>query len=324
MKVLYFLRNHRAGISINKVMKTVSRQMTDKEEVSFPDSAPTMMAIIKNIHFVLKHRDKAAIHQIAGGEHYAVLGLLGYRSILTVHDTVSIDFGRNSSWKRFILKWLWYRMPLYFATRIVCISDETRKSIQRFTNRQDVLVIHNAVDPSLVKAPYVEHDLPVILMIGTNPNKNLLRTFEALKGLKCRLSIIGELTEEQLQSLQSNQLQYENKWGLSDEEIMNEYRQCDMVSFISLFEGFGMIIVEANKVGRPVICSNIPVLREVAGDAALFVDPTHVGEMRDGFVRLLFDSNLRRSLIEKGFVNAERFDAETIGRQWLDLYNSMG
>ena len=323
MKVIYFLRNHQAGVSINKVTKTVSRLFRDKEEVSFPDSAPTIKAIIKNVLFVLKCRDKATIHQIVGGEHYVILGLLGYRSILTVHDTVSIDFGNNTSWKRFILKWLWYKIPLYLATRIVCISDETRKSIRRFTNRQDVIVIHNAIDPSLVKAPYVEHDVPVILVIGTNPNKNLLRTFEALKGLKCRLSIIGELTDEQLQSLRSNQLQYVNKWGLSDDEIMNEYRQCDIVSFISLFEGFGMIVVEANQVGRPVICSNIPVLQEIAGDAALFVDPTNIGDMRKGFLRILSDTDLKKSLINKGFVNAERFDAETISKQWQDLYNSM-
>ena len=324
MKVLYFLRNHRAGISINKVIKTVSRQMTDKEEVSFPDSAPTIMAVIKNVVFVLKHRDKAAIHQIVGGEHYAVLGLLGYRSILTVHDTVSIDFGNHSFWKKYLLKWLWYKIPLYFATRIVCISNETRKSIGRFTNRQDVLVIHNAIDPSLIRAPYVEHDIPVILMIGTNPNKNLLRTFEALKGLRCRLSIIGELTDEQLESLRLNHLQYVNKWGLSDEEIMNEYRQCDIVSFISLFEGFGMIVVEANQVGRPVICSNIPVLQEIAGDSALFVNPTNVGDIRGGFQKILSDTDLRQSLIHKGFENAKRFDAEIISKQWKDLYNSMG
>ena len=84
-----------------------------------------------------------------------------------------------------------------------------------------------------------------------------------------------------------------------------------------------MIVVEANQVGRPVICSNIPVLQEIAGDAALFVDPTNIGDMRKGFLRILSDTDLKKSLINKGFVNAERFDAETISKQWQDLYNSM-
>lgn len=323
MKVLYFLRNHRAGISINRVTKIVSRLNKDKEELYLPDSTPTLTAIMKNLLFAIKHRDKAVIHQVVGGEYYVVLGLLGCRSILTVHDTVSIDFGNNSFWRKFLLKWLWYKLPLYFATRIVCISEETRKSIARFTHRQDAVVIYNAIDPILVRAPYVEHDVPVILIIGTNPNKNLLRTFEALKGLTCRLSIIGELTEEQVESLKVNQLQYVNKYGLSDEDIMQEYKQCDVVSFVSLFEGFGMIVVEANQVGRPVICSNIPVLQEIAGDAALFVNPTNVGEIREGFQRILSDADLRQSLIQRGFVNAKRFNDESISKQWKALYQSM-
>ena len=104
MKVLYFLRNHRAGISINRVSKTVSRLNKDKEELYLPDSNPTFKAIIKNIFFVCRHRDKAAIHQIVGGEHYAVLGLYKLGNNLEITQSyehqIEIDTfeKRNDAW----------------------------------------------------------------------------------------------------------------------------------------------------------------------------------------------------------------------------------
>ena len=84
-----------------------------------------------------------------------------------------------------------------------------------------------------------------------------------------------------------------------------------------------MIVVEANKVGRPVICSDIPVLREVAGGGAFFVNPTDVVDMHQGFERVLSDLELQKSLVEKGFKNAERFDVKEIQKQWLDFYKSL-
>ena len=113
------------------------------------------------------------------------------------------------------------------------------------------------------------------------------------------------------------------KINLSDSEMIEEYKKTDVVSFISLFEGFGMPIIEANKVGRPVITSDIPVLREVAGDAAYFVDPTSVESIRNGFLQLLEDANLRQSLVEKGYENVKRFDVNKIRNQWINLYNSI-
>ena len=84
-----------------------------------------------------------------------------------------------------------------------------------------------------------------------------------------------------------------------------------------------MIVIEANKVGRPVITSDIPVLREVAGDAAYFVDPTSVESIRNGFLQLFEDANLRQSLVEKGYENVKRFDVNNIRNQWINLYNSI-
>ena len=84
-----------------------------------------------------------------------------------------------------------------------------------------------------------------------------------------------------------------------------------------------MIIIEANKVGRPVICSDIPVLKEIAGDAALFVDPYDVNQMKIGFKRMLENKSLRQELILAGEKNVARFDASFITSKWKVLYDSI-
>ena len=123
--------------------------------------------------------------------------------------------------------------------------------------------------------------------------------------------------------LRESRVQYNVKTGLTDQQIVEEYKKADIVSFISLFEGFGMIVIEANKVGRPVITSDIPVLREVAGDAALFVNPTDINDMRNGFMALFEDAELRHSLVDKGYENVKRFAVDNILKQWEALYNSI-
>lgn len=321
--IIFFHRNKTAGYSIDKVTQTVIRQIENKTESFLPKVGASIRAIIGNLWFVLKHRDKRCINHITGDVHYAMLGLIGCKSVLTIHDTVSLDFAKHGIIKRLLLEYLWFRIPLRIATKVVCISEETKKCVERYTKRRDIVVIHNAIDPIFKKVDADLNRKPKrILIIGTNPNKNLERTFESVKDLGCELTIIGKLNEEQMSLLQEYQIQYNVKTGLTDQQIVEEYIKTDIVSFVSLFEGFGMIVIEANKVGRPVITSDIPVMREVAGDAALFVNPTDIVDMLNGFKTLFEDAELRQSLVNEGYKNAKRFDVDIILKQWESLYNS--
>lgn len=323
MHIVYFHRNRKAGYSINKVTQTVIRDFDDKEEYELPFFGPSPITVLKNLWFVYRHRRKDSINHVTGDVQYAILALHGCKSVLTCHDTVSLDFRRLSPLKRFFFEWVWYRLPLMKASKVVAISEETKRCLSRYTNRDDIVVIHNAIDPIFFSERQCKNVRPQILLIGTGSNKNLLRTFEALKGVKCQLNIIGELTQEQTESLKKNDIDYHNSVGLSDIEIYDAYRQSDIVSFVSLFEGFGMIVVEANKVGRPVICSDIPVLREVGGDSALFVNPKDIDDIHHGFERLLNDHELQQLLVERGFDNAKRFDVKEIKHQWESFYESI-
>lgn len=324
MNVIFFHRNKNAGFSINKVTQTIISNIPIRREFFVQYSGASICSIIKNLIYVWKHRDGNSINHITGDIHYCILALIGYKSVLTIHDTVSLDFVHLPQYKHFLIKWLWFKLPLKIATKVVCISEETRRHILKYTKRRDIEVIHNAIDPMFVHSPRVFCDAkPKVLLIGTGANKNLIRTFEAIEGLNCQVIIVGKLNDEHRIALDKYHIDYINKVGLSDEELLEEYINCDIVSFISLFEGFGMIVVEANKVGRPVICSDIPVLKEIGGSAALYVNPKDIDDMRRGFNKILSDEQLRNQLIMDGYENAKRFEVEIILGQWIRLYDSM-
>lgn len=320
--ITYFHRNLRAGYSINKVTQTIVSTIEDKEEFYVP--CYRCYGIIKNLWYVFRRRNKQGINHVTGDIHYCILALIGCKSVLTIHDTVSLDFNKGSWMSKKITEWLWYRIPLKLASKVVCISEETRRSVSRYTNRQDIEVIYNAIDPMFKTLLKNQINNPCkVLIIGTNNNKNVERTIQALQYLDCEITIVGKISELQNRLLAKLRINYINKVGLTDEEVVDEYLNCDIVSFVSLYEGFGMPIIEANQVGRPVLCSNIPVLKEVAGKSAVFVDPYCVNEIHQGFAKLFDDSKLRELCVRNGLENVRRFSSTDIRSNWMDLYSSL-
>jgi glycosyltransferase involved in cell wall biosynthesis len=80
-----------------------------------------------------------------------------------------------------------------------------------------------------------------------------------------------------------------------------------LLVFPSLYEGFGLPVLEAMQCGTPVVCSNTSSLPEVAGDAALLVDPLDVDALTQAMARLFEDTNLRQTLIERGYAQSQKF-----------------
>lgn len=323
--ITYFHRNTRAGFSIDKVSKTITTRIQDKEEFHVPSCGASVLSIIKNIFFVYRHRNKNGINHVTGDIHYCLLALIGCKSVLTIHDTVLLDFAKLSTVKRFLVKLLWFDIPLAIANRVVCISNETKKAVEKYTKRRDIIVIHNMIDESFQRLDiqHMNDSKMKILLIGTNPNKNIPRVLQATKNLDVIITIIGKLSDEMLDIINQNKLTCINKMGLTEKEIIAEYNQCDMVIFCSLFEGFGMPILEANAIGRALLCSDIPIMHEIAGNSALFVNPEDVNSISNGLTKLLSDSKLRDALIDNGFQNVKRFSPEIIMSQWNNLYNSL-
>ena len=110
---------------------------------------------------------------------------------------------------------------------------------------------------------------------------------------------------------------------LTDGELVEAYRRCDMVVFASLYEGFGLPILEAQAMGRPVITSNFGAMREAAGDGALLVDPYSVEAIREAILRIKREPALREDLIAKGLRNAANFSADAVAMKYAQIYRNL-
>ncbi|MCD6556542.1 MAG: glycosyltransferase, partial [Bacteroidales bacterium] len=161
------------------------------------------------------------------------------------------------------------------------------------------------------------------LQIGTKANKNLENLIPALEGISCKLTIIGKLSEKQTALLKTHEIDYENHFNLPFLVLLDTYKQADIVTFISTYEGFGVPILEAQASGRPVITSNISPMKEVAGEGALLVNPENPEEITSAFNQLITDAELRKDLIEKGLKNVKKYSAKSVADQYYSLYKSV-
>ena len=323
-KIIFIQRNRAAGFSIDKVFRPIIDNIEDKLEISVPSRGAGIKDIFKNLWFVFKNRRKGVIYHITGDIHYCLLSLIGARTVLTVHDTVTLDFNTTKNIKYYVKKFLWFTLPLKIADKVVCISEETKRQLGKYTNRKDLIVIDDSVDRSIRTTS--RNPIPDkfnVLIIGTKKNKNIERVLEALSVFNCCVTIIGRLTDDQQKLISNLGINLTNKFNLTDEELRQEYYKTDLVMFVSLFEGFGMPVLEANKAGRPIICSTIPVLKEVGKNSALYVDPYDVKAIENGINKLISNPELQNELIKNGIANAKEHDISNIMRQWNNLYMSL-
>ena len=110
---------------------------------------------------------------------------------------------------------------------------------------------------------------------------------------------------------------------MTDAELVEAYRRCDMVVFASLYEGFGLPVLEAQATGRPVITSNISAMPEAAGDGALLVDPYSVEAIRAAVLRIKNEPQLREQLVRKGLENVGRFRAAAVAERYAEVYRRL-
>lgn len=264
------------------------------------------------------------INHVTGDIHYITLFLNKNKTILTIHD-LNLLYTSNKI-KRLIHKWFWIRIPIKRSQVVTVISETTKHDLLKFANcnPDKIKVIYNCISPAFTPQPKTFNKTkPTILHIGCKPNKNLSGVIEAVKDLACRLEIIGNPTDEQLYLLQQYQIDYNTQADLSEQEVIQKYIACDILLFVSFFEGFGLPIIEANAIERVVVTSNISSMPEIAGDAACLVDPYDIQSIRNGIIKVIENDEYRETLIRNGRKNKVRFTAGQIANQYYYLYQQL-
>ncbi|NDC76352.1 MAG: glycosyltransferase family 1 protein [Chitinophagia bacterium] len=264
------------------------------------------------------------VFHVTGDALYAVFALPRGRTTLTVHDCVFLH--RRKGIKRWLLLKLTLDWPLRWCLLSTVISEQTRSEVVKFTgfDAERLVVIPNPVSPLIkhVSKPFPVA-MPRLLFFGITPNKNLLCTIKALEGLDVHLSIVGRPGPEILAQLQASGLSHDLSHGLTDEEVALKYTESDIVLFPSLYEGFGLPIIEGFGSGRPVITSDRLPMSDVAGDAACLVDPEDLRSIRQGVVRLCTDSDYREGLVQKGLERVNMYQPERIASEYASVYGRL-
>jgi glycosyltransferase involved in cell wall biosynthesis len=259
-------------------------------------------------------------------------------SVVTVHDLGYRHFpDAHPFTQRLYLDWS-TRFSARAATHVIADSEATKNDLIRFYNisSEKIAVIYpgrdeslQPVDPAPTRAKY---NLPeeYILHVGTlQPRKNLLRLIEAFHSVKCQVSsehvsrvtlvLVGRsgwLSDSILEKARSTPdvrlLDY-----VPDEDLAGLYSDARAFVFPSLYEGFGFPVLEAMACGTPVICSNTSSLPELAGEAALLVNPTDTEALAAAVSRVLSEPNLRAALVEKGLTQVKKFSWEKAARETM-------
>jgi glycosyltransferase involved in cell wall biosynthesis len=164
----------------------------------------------------------------------------------------------------------------------------------------------------------------IVLQNGVRPHKNLETTIQALQGISCKLLVVRKMDESQIQLANRLNIKFENVYDLSPEEVKETYRRSDIVCFPSSYEGFGVITIEAQAIGRPVITTNKEPMKSVAGDAALYINnPKDPAQLHDAIIKLINDDKLRENLIKKGLENSRQYRLGSIASKYIDIFSSI-
>jgi alpha-1,3-rhamnosyl/mannosyltransferase len=246
--------------------------------------------------------------------------------IPVIHDLSFLKYPETVSRRNLIYLRMGMRRIVRRAALVITVSEAMRNEIvdDLGVEADRVAVVPNGVDASLFASSEGRtDDLPgrYLLFVGTiEPRKNLRNVLSAYSLLRDRLADPPELVIAGGRGWRDARLPpAEDMSGVrflgyvDQPDLVGLYAHAEGLVFPSLYEGFGLPVVEAMAAGTPVVTSRRGALPEVAGDAALYVDPEDPSDIADGLQKLLEDRKLQGDLAEKGRVRARTFTWERSG-----------
>lgn len=310
------------------------------ERLSFLRSPVPVIGPKRDLLIYATLRKKIAQYDIYHclGSYLPAFGL-GIPSIVTVHDLKYLVFPElfDNWFKARYYGWI-IRRGAEKATRIIAVSAATKLDLTAHgIPAGKISVIHEASTLSVrdLPSPGVRarsRDEPFFLYVGDcRPHKNIGRILEAYRILVRQMgssspqfvfigSRIANLFEEHCAGSPGKITFLDT---VSEQTLINLYKEAIALVYPSLYEGFGLPILEAMSLGTPVITSNRSAMPEVAGNAAILVDPLNVKQISDAMVAIVRDKGMRARFRMLGIRRARSFSWQKAARETLSLYGTM-
>jgi len=273
--------------------------------------------------------------------------LPGTKTILTVHDLSFLRVPETASPR--LRRYLERVVPrsVYQTDHVIADSQATKDDLMEYygikSDKVTVLLsgihpsykpVDNAVRLMTMRRKYAIPDISYILSVGTvQPRKNYSRMIQALRQLRDQgyshhLVIAGGkgwLEDEMYRVIEETDMsdRVHLIGFVDDEDLPSLYSAADCIGFPSLYEGFGFPILEGMACGTPVVTSNRSSLPEVAGDAALLVNPFDTNEIAAAFRRILSEETLRKHLITSGFEQVKKFTWKQSAQELRQIYQQV-
>jgi glycosyltransferase involved in cell wall biosynthesis len=267
----------------------------------------------------------------------------GIKSVVTIHDLIFLC--HPAFYKpidRFIYN-LKFRYACRVADKIIAVSECTKRDIVRFygTDESKIEVVYQGCDPvfsKLVEENQKEiikkkYDLPTefILCVGSiEERKNLLIAVKALLYCQSNISLVavGKRTayaSEIVNFIEQNNLQDRVKLihNVSFADLPAVYQLASLFVYPSLYEGFGIPIIEAIHAGLPVIGATGSCLEEAGGPDSIYVNPNDEIELAYAYDRILSEPNLRTQMVASGKEYVKKFDEKTQANEIHQIYESL-
>lgn len=238
------------------------------------------------------------------------------KKVTTYHDVIPIKFPKWSHPKIVDVHKRRLKIVEKEIDQVIAVSQTTKNDLLEVSkiSEEKIVVIYEGVaenftpqDKKMVEGFRNKMGLPkkfILAIGGIGERKNLSRIKEATGSH--HLVISGETIER-----------------VPDEEMPLLYSAATVLLYPSLYEGFGLPILEAMACGLPVITSNISAMPEVGGDAAHYVNPMSVDEISKSVKLIMKDNSLRKELIEKGFIQAKKFSWNECVQKTIKVYESL-
>lgn len=273
---------------------------------------------------------------------------INIKKVQTIHDLIPFEINEDMSSSQLRLYKNRIKQSAKTADKIIAVSKYTKEDIIKKLkiNRKKIEVIYNGLDkdiqiqkPSDSLLSKIDQNQYFIQVGGLYQRKNIslvLKSFDKFikKYSDFKLLITGSISgNKYIKDCYQNYLKEIKKLNLQQKIIFTDYIKKEEVNYLiknsvallypSLYEGFGLPVLEGMSLDIPVITSNTTALQEIAGDSAIKVDPKSEQEILNAMQRVYLDSNIRKTLIKKGKNRIKDFSWSKMGQQYLQIYKNL-